>query len=309
LQYACAVGNQNVVDFLIENGADPSIKDATGRTAQEISYLLNLSCIVPSKLNVKRVPENEKSINERFHEFIQDPMNYLFKLDEKMDEILEFQRIYDFHSKGKTNPHLNELLNNQIKTGKFNYLFDDSFFRTNSKSEFFKTIKNEKVKNSWPKEVKKLFTQLDEKFDEENQMNQEELDSLVMEKLYSDWVSEKSPVMKQLDSMIDFKIVNEKIKIKMLERVKEVKEPGILFPEIEKAFKILDSFQTMKYETEFDLFSQMNTKVEEVKMENQELKKEIQEMKLEIENLKSIILMKTLHPDIPHDALFIGSDQ
>jgi hypothetical protein len=39
------------VEFLIENGADPLIKDVTGRTAQDISDLLNKKCKVPPKLN------------------------------------------------------------------------------------------------------------------------------------------------------------------------------------------------------------------------------------------------------------------
>jgi hypothetical protein len=40
-----------MVEFLIENGADPSIKDATGRTAQDISDFLKFNSKIPPKLN------------------------------------------------------------------------------------------------------------------------------------------------------------------------------------------------------------------------------------------------------------------
>jgi hypothetical protein len=41
------------------------------------------------------------------------------------------------------------------------------------------------------------------------------LHSLVLEKLFADWVKETSPAMKQLDLMVDFKIVKEKINYHM----------------------------------------------------------------------------------------------
>jgi ankyrin repeat protein len=49
LQFACATGNQKIVDFLVNQKADPLIKDSSGRTAQEISYFLNKGCTVPMK--------------------------------------------------------------------------------------------------------------------------------------------------------------------------------------------------------------------------------------------------------------------
>jgi hypothetical protein len=236
-------------------------------------------------------------------EFIQHPMNYLLKMDGKMEEIKKIQFIYDSHFNGNPNQHLNQILMKKIENGKFKELFGINFFRNNSKTEFFKTIMNEKKKSSLPKEVKKLFFQLDEQFSEENPelKDEDKIHSLVLEKLFSDWVNETSPVMKQLDSMIDFKKFNEKIKIQMLEKVNKEKKPRMLFPEIEDAFKIVKSFQSMKYETEFDLFAQMNSKVEE-------MKEEIEKLKMENEMLKSIN-MKTMNPEIPHDAVFIGSDE
>jgi hypothetical protein len=39
LQYVCAAGNQMMVDYLLENGADPTIKDKTGRDSLAIAQL------------------------------------------------------------------------------------------------------------------------------------------------------------------------------------------------------------------------------------------------------------------------------
>jgi hypothetical protein len=116
--------------------------------------------------------------------------------------------------------------------------------------------------------------------------------------------------MKQLDKMIDFKQINENMKTKMIKKVLEVKKPGNLFPEIEEAFKTAKTFQSMKYDTEFELFFQMNSKVEKLTLENQELKLENEKKDLEIEHLKSIIHhMENINPGIPHDAVFISDDQ
>jgi hypothetical protein len=304
LQFACGMGKQKSVDFLIENGADPLITDATGRTAQDIADLRNTGCQVPIKPQVI-IPNkliNLKNTNDAFPEFVKDPMNFLCKMDGKMDEIKEFKTLFENHFNGNPNQHLNEILMEKIKSGNFKDLFSDTFFRENCKDEFFETIMDQRDQNSWPLQVKKLFHRLDEKFEEENQLAGKELLSFVLEKMFSDWVKETSPVMKQLDKMIDFKQVNENIKTKMIKKVLEVKKPGNLFPEIEEAFKTAKTFQSMKYNTEFELFSQMNSKVEKLTLENE--KKD-----LEIEHLKSIIHhMENINPEIPHDAVFI-SDQ
>jgi hypothetical protein len=305
LQFACGVGKQKSIDFLIENGADPLITDKTGRTAQDIAILKNNGCKVPIKpqviIPIKLV--NLKNTNNAFPEFVKDPMNFLCKMDGKMDEIKEFKTHFENHFKGKPNQHLNGILIEKIKSGNFKDLFSDTFFRENCKVEFFETVMDQRDKNSWPLEVKKLFNRLDEKFDEENKLPAKELHSLVLEKMFSDWVKETSPVMKQLDKMIDFKQVNEIMKTKMIKKVLEVKKPGNLFPEIEEAFKTAKTFQSMKYDTEFELFFQMNSKVEKKDLE-------IQELKLENEKLKSIVYhMENINPEIPHDAVFLSNDQ
>jgi hypothetical protein len=198
------MGKKKSVDFLIQNGADPLITDATGRTAQDIADLKKNGCKVPIKpqviIPIKLV--NLKNTYDAFPEFFKDPMNFLCKMDGKIDEIEEFKIYFENHFKGKPNQHLNGILMEKIKSGNFKDLFSDTFFRENCKVEFFKIVKDQR--GSWPLEVKKLFNRLDEKFEEENKLTGNELESFVLEKMFSDWVKETSPVMKQLDKMIDF---------------------------------------------------------------------------------------------------------
>jgi hypothetical protein len=295
------MGKQKSVDFLIENGADPFVKDSTGRTAQDIADLKENGCKVPIKPQAIN-PKKLKNTNDAFPEFVKDPMNFLCKMDGKMDEIKEFKTHFENHFKGKPNQHLDGILMEKIKSGNFKDLFSDAFFRENCKVEFFETVKDQREKSLWPLQVKRLFHRLDEKFEEENKLVGKELQTFVLEKMFSDWVKETSPVMKQLDEMINFKQVNENMETKMIKKVLEVKKPENLFPEIEEAFKTAKTFQSMKYDSEFELFSQMNSKVEKLTLENQGLK-------LENEKLKSIVYsMENINPEI-HDAVFISDDQ
>jgi hypothetical protein len=102
LQYASAMGKQKMVDFLLDNGADPSIKDVTGRTAQKISnYISKRDNLVPVKMKVQIKPGKFKSKNsnsivieeESTKSILQDP-NVLIG-DGKMEEFQEFQNIFN----------------------------------------------------------------------------------------------------------------------------------------------------------------------------------------------------------------------
>jgi hypothetical protein len=61
-----------------------------------------------------------------------------------------------------------------------------------------------------------------------------------------------------------------------------VEKPELCFPEIEKAFKYFDEFRSIKYNSEFQLFVEMKTNVEELKSE--------------VENLKSINHHMNINP-------------
>eukprot|EP01080_Neovahlkampfia_damariscottae_P011444 gene11444-4609_t len=64
LQYAAAVGNQNIIDFLIENGADFSIVDETNRNAQEIADFLGKNVDV-KKIYKRTTIKRENLFNEK----------------------------------------------------------------------------------------------------------------------------------------------------------------------------------------------------------------------------------------------------
>eukprot|EP01080_Neovahlkampfia_damariscottae_P009066 gene9066-1161_t len=55
LQYAAAIEKQDVIDFLIENGADCSIVDKTNRNAQEIADFLK------KKVDIKKFIKEQQS--------------------------------------------------------------------------------------------------------------------------------------------------------------------------------------------------------------------------------------------------------
>jgi glycerol-3-phosphate responsive antiterminator len=300
LQLACAIGNQNMIDFLVNQGADPSIKDYPGRTAQQISDFLKRGCTVPIKSQAKE--------SKDFSKFIQNPTNYSFQLNGNLENIQEFEAIYKSFCNGKENEQLDEYLVKQIESGKFNNLFTISFFRMNSKEEFFSTILNAKKANSWNEKIRKLFRSHFNQLEDEGKLNEDEIVSCVLEKLFKDWVSEKSKVMKELDSMFDFKKkTNDEMKIFMLKKVKESMKPEMLFPEMEDLFATLKEFKLMKYNSEFELFFQMKSEVTELKSEVTELKCQNKALKSQIEELKSIIQQKgeIMNPLIPHDAVFI----
>jgi ankyrin repeat protein len=84
LHYACACGNQASIEFLINHGADPSITDATGRTAQQIAVFLKRNCKVPIKTETTNSKVDSTS---DFSEFIKNPSKYLF--DGNMDHVEE----------------------------------------------------------------------------------------------------------------------------------------------------------------------------------------------------------------------------
>jgi hypothetical protein len=293
LQYACAIGNQNMIDFLVNQGADPSKKDAPGRTAQEISDFLNKGCKVPMKSQV-----NE---SKDFSKFLQNPTKYSTQINGNMDNIKEFEKIYKSYWNGKENEQLDGILLKQINSGKFNNLFSVSDFRMNSKEEFFSTILDAKKDNSWNEKVRKLFRNHFIMLEDEGKLKEVEIVSCVLDKLFKDWVNEKSQAMKELDSMFDFKNkTNEEMKIFMLKKVKESMKPEMLFPEIEEFLLTLKSFKSMKYDSEFELFEKMNAKNKELSSENKELKDQIEKLKSIIEQNGNII-----NPAIPHDAVFI----
>jgi hypothetical protein len=272
------------------------------RSSPENSSKIRKESTITPKISEKDSFESE------FSNFIKNPKKFLFGLvDVDTNQIKEFQKIYESHRKGNSNEQLNLLLMKQIEDGKFNELFSDSFFRMNSKEEFISSITKSKEENSWTKEVKKLFRKTVEEIEEEeNHLTEKEVNSLVIDKLFEDWVNEKSELMDQLNSLVKFNTSNKNLKNSMMKKVKETIDLEMLFPEIEEIFKSFSSFQLLEYNSEFELFSQMNEIIQEKDIEIQDLKLENGEMKIEIERLHSVIhQIENMNPDIPKDVVFI----
>jgi ankyrin repeat protein len=62
LQYVCALGNEKMVRYLLEKGADPTIKDKTGRDALEIAQHLNRSGVVKFLQNRKNSSAGDQNL-------------------------------------------------------------------------------------------------------------------------------------------------------------------------------------------------------------------------------------------------------
>eukprot|EP01080_Neovahlkampfia_damariscottae_P011111 gene11111-3930_t len=119
LQYAAVSGNQEVVDFLVEQGADSDIKDKCGRTAQQIADFLERKIIVN-----KLVPKmKEKTNSKEFKSFIDDPVIFFKKMnvnhDIKKQTFKQFRDIYQKFIKNiEDNDDLKEMMINRIETSR-----------------------------------------------------------------------------------------------------------------------------------------------------------------------------------------------
>jgi hypothetical protein len=101
LHYAAASGNQTVIDELIHLGADITIVDAAGRTAQEISYFLNTDVNIDNRKEefekVKKI-EDLKKKKEKFSIFVQNPLQFFYQskltLEENKKKFALFIKFY-----------------------------------------------------------------------------------------------------------------------------------------------------------------------------------------------------------------------
>lgn len=78
-----------MVSFLLENGADPSLKDKTGRTPLDIAKLLNREKIISILTQWKQVSENEWK--KKYEDSLQERSKYIQKIEYLEDEILHLQ--------------------------------------------------------------------------------------------------------------------------------------------------------------------------------------------------------------------------
>jgi hypothetical protein len=232
---------------------------------------------VQTETEIEFMKQKAVELKGEFSVFIKNPSKYLF--DGKMEHVEEFQKMYDSYWKGDSNEHLEDLLENHFKSGKLNHFFADV------KNNLIASIVKLKKSKKWSKKLKSLFRELEEKFEEEEgDLNEEQVQNLVLEKLFDDWMNETSPVMNELNSMI-----GEDVKISMMQKVKESKNPKMIFPEIEYALNGIKVFKSMKYNSDFELFYQMYLENQKSKSEIEQSKSEIKQFESEIEQLKSEI--------------------
>jgi hypothetical protein len=247
------------VDVLIQYGADPSITDATGRTGQQISDFMKKNISIQKTIGSKK----------NFSLFVFCPIQYFFhEFEEKKEHIQEFETIYESFCNGEPNVELEDFLMKQLKSGKFNELFPNSFFRLNSKELFLSCLFKAKENNTWSSELKKKCRQLEEKIEMSGKFKELEIYKNVFELIFDDWVKEKSAFMKELDSLVNTKLnLSESVTSSMINDVKKSSKLRLLFPEIEEAFKILKLFQSKNYDSKFEVFHQMNVEIEKLKSE------------------------------------------
>jgi hypothetical protein len=252
-----------------------------------------------------------------FSSFVANPMKYFSQdFKEKKEHIQEFYKIYKSFCTGGSNQHLLSLLIKKMKSGNFNDLYPDSFFRENSKELFISTLFQAKENNSWSKELRMKCRKLDEMVLEKNENLKElEIYKLVFEKLFEEWVKGTSNFMQELDSKVEFKKnLSDSVISAMLKTLNERTKPELIFTEIEETFNNLKLMKSLKYGSEFDLFVQMNSKLTstttELKSEIQRKDSEIKELKLEMERLNSIIRQNVkLNPDLPHDMVYFQYEE
>lgn len=83
LQYVCAVGKENILSFLLERGANPLLKDKTGRNSLQIAQYLH--------------GNRRKSFTEMLETWIQN-LHFHSKLYEAISPKMEPIRIQRFYS-------------------------------------------------------------------------------------------------------------------------------------------------------------------------------------------------------------------
>ena len=253
---------QGVIDFLVENGADISIKDKTGRTAQEIGDFLKRNIEVKKNEKEKEKERKEKirKENER-KEFFLNPLEFFqnsnksFKENQEIFD--EFQKRFQSYLKNEMQDEiLDEILLKKIEKTKnpeiISKLNNNSWLRENYKNIFLQKIEELKKKPATSeelKQVKKVIRRKLEEYEDENPEEEEKLLQLVFKDLFQDWFDQKSKFMDLFDEMINFKTNSESdLKFEIMKDVKsgKMKDEDVFF-EIERCFKILgDYLKTLK---------------------------------------------------------------
>eukprot|EP01080_Neovahlkampfia_damariscottae_P002581 gene2581-3543_t len=227
LQYAAASGYQDVIDFLVENGADTTIQDKCNRTAQQIADLLNRNVDVQKWNKEQEKKENEKSVEQKeiekkkkeeeeilkkFDEFISQPIEFFKKLKVSYNSKKQhFEVFLNKYQKFAKNIDGNDYLENimierleKSKDSKMIEVLSDSL-RKSYKQKFIEVVSESKKKLGLPKKLGiKLSLLVYDKAEEFPDLNEEQLYQLIYEDEFIEWSENKSEFMKEFDELVGF---------------------------------------------------------------------------------------------------------
>eukprot|EP01080_Neovahlkampfia_damariscottae_P002555 gene2555-3517_t len=280
LQYAAAMGNQEVVDFLVEQGADSDMKDKCRRTAQQIADFLKRKIIVN-----KLVPKmKEKKNSKEFKSFIDDPVIFFKKMnvnhDIKKQTFKQFRDIYQKFIKNiEDNDDLKEMMINRIETSRnseiIKMLNDINLMKKKYKQEFIEVVSKSKKNFGLSKILRKtIFLAMEDKKDDHPNSNEEEVCELVYEDLFIEWSENKSEFVEEFDGLLDFKEIAKKyLKPMIFKSIRSGEISNVdyseFFPEIEEFFEITEKYFS---DDGFVSYYEMKKENESLKEENEFLK-------------------------------------
>jgi hypothetical protein len=324
---------QKVVDFLIANDVDITVKDKTGRTAQDIAKHFGKNVSFQTKLELKKQDEEKKKQEEkkqeeekkkqeekkqeeekmkqeekkqeeekkRFLSFILLPFEFFKKLNLTSKETEElFQNLKKMYLKYQKNGYTNEFVDKHI-LDQHEEKKEISTFRVNYETAFLSDVKEFKTKLKLSKDLKnEIRDMFDEKELNLSNVDEPTLYNLIYKDLFTLWTKKKlnSKIMQELDNMVNFQ---EKIKQDfdsfLLIRLKTVENIARCFPEMDEFIAVTESYFAST-RTDVKMFFEMKI-----------MEKEMKKMEKRVNQLEQLIeYLTNRNTDIPHDAVFIGSE-
>jgi hypothetical protein len=301
---------QEVVDFLIDNDVDITVRDKTGRTAQDIAkyFSKNISFqLFQTKLELKK-QEEEKKKQEEFLSFILLPFDFFKKLNLTSKETEElFQNLKKMYLEYQKNGYANEFVDKHI-LDQHEEKKEISTFRVNYETAFLSDVKEFKSKLKLSKDLKnEIRDMFDEKELNLSNVDESTLYNLVYKDLFTLWTKNKlnSKIMEELDNMVNFQEkITQDFDSFLLIRLKTVENIARCFPEMDEFIAVTESYFASA-RTDVKLFFEMKIMEKEIKEEKKirmELEKRMNQLEQFIEYLAN------RNTDIPHDAVFIGSE-
>eukprot|EP01080_Neovahlkampfia_damariscottae_P011349 gene11349-4517_t len=249
LQYATALGNQDVVLFLIRNGADINIKDKSERNAQEIANLLGRV-----QINIETLKNEVDGVYQKFKNFVSNPIGF-FKEENNTYQnrklmFTKFLHIYQQFVKNRVDNHdLQKILKKRIETSK-NPVVIKMFKnqKRNFKQKFIQKVSEAKKKMTLPKKMRiEMFSKIEFQVDKFPTFDEDQLCLLVCEDWFVEWSENKSNFTKEFDTLMGFNKSSQKEMTEyILKGITSKTNVGVelseFFPELEEFFGIMKQY-------------------------------------------------------------------